>query len=366
MYYHSKEITEEIKDRVGRVADGAQLILGRETEEFERAIDEQLFVDSDRKSLLVSNGTVAIELAVRTLQEKGSNHAVFMPVLTVPMVKWAIERAGCVAFPVDVDSDTHCMSPQKAIAEMTQYRDTMGEWPFALLFVYTGAMMPRDLNILVKFCRDRGVQFIEDVSHAYRTIRLSDGLVPGTIGNAVCGSLFATKVLSVGEAGLVRFDNTEDYSLARTIRHQGKNASDVWVMNGYNFRASEYTAAVANVKLKHLSKEIAYRRAIVEEVYQPFTEKHGLCVPHVQLSIQHSYYKFVLQYPDAIHDEADMKAVTSPVSGAVHREILFDPVGQWPGARSVVTDHICAPLSSVDDAYRFCREYENLRFKENP
>ena len=369
MYYHSKEITDEIKDRVGHVADSMQLILGRETEEFERAVDEQLFVDAGRKSLLVSNGTVAIELAVRTLRGKKTvdNVAVFMPVLTVPMVKWAIERAGCVALPVDVSAYTHCMSPEKAMAEMTRYRDAEGEWPFALLFVYTGAMIPKDIDMLVDFCHARDVQFIEDVSHAYRTMRLSDGFVPGTVGNAVCGSLFATKVLSVGEAGIVRFDNPIDYSLARMIRHQGKNRQDIQMIDGYIFRASEFTAAVANVKLKHLSKEIAYRRFIVEQVYLPFADKHGLCVPHRQLGIQHSFYKFILQYPDAIRDELAMKVLGCPVSGAVHREIVFDDtaLGQWPGARQVVHDHICAPLNSMNAARRFCGQYEYARLKEN-
>ncbi len=346
MYYRPKEMVDEISDRVKRVASGTQLILGPETDEFETGIDQILFRDAARRSLLVSNGTVAIELVLRSLvaqsaDPKASN-TVLMPVMTVPMVKWAIERAGCVPVGIDIDAESHCMDVDKTV-EMIRTSQLFNKRVFAVLFVYTGGLMPRNIKMLVDFCFANGVQFIEDVSHAYSTTRRSDGWVPGTKGDAVCGSLFATKTLSIGEGGFVRFNDLGAYQTARIIRHQGKDSRDVMVMdNCYNFRASEYAAAVGNVKLKYLDGEVCHRRLILD-FYRNWVADRGFTMPDAKLEIDTGGYKAIVTVPDALHIELKLKRAGAWLPSAVHRDILFG--GDFPVAKQVAGGHICLPLN---------------------
>ncbi len=361
MYYRPQEMVMEIGERVKRVASGTQLILGPETDEFENGIDQILFRDSGRKSLFVSNGTVAIELALRALLQRYSDptarNIVLMPVMTVPMVKWAIERAGCAPVGVDVDAESHCLDVDKTI-EMIRVSRLFNKKILAVLFVYTGGLMPRNIEKLVEFCRANDVQFIEDVSHAYGTVRRSDGWIPGTKGDAVCGSFFATKTLSIGEGGFVRFRDLRAYETARIIRHQGKDGRDVMVMdNCYNFRASEYAAAVGNVKLKYLDGEICHRRSIID-LYRHWVADRGLTMPDAKLEIDTGGYKAIVTVPLAGKIEKDLMSKGLRLPSAVHRDILFD--GDWPVATKVADNHICLPLVSEEVAELFASVWSML------
>ena len=219
--------------------------------------------------------------------------------------------------------------------------------------------MPRNIQLLRDYCFDHGVQFIEDVSHAYKTMRAHDQWVPGTKGHAVCGSLFATKVLSLGEGGFVRFLNDQVYETAWMIRHQGKNKSDIQTLdNCYNFRASEYAAAVGNVKLKYLQGEILHRTGIVCDVYRPWVEERGLSLADHKMYISISHYKAILNVPNAIEIENDFRKKGFRLPSAVHRDILFD--GVWPGAEYVRDNHICLPLSSRAAAEEFIATWSEL------
>lgn len=371
MYYVDDQMVEEIRDSVGKVARSGQFVLGPQTTQFETLIDSELFVrkvDRDYQSLLVSNGTVAIELALRALKANRfrglRDISVLMPAMTVPMVKWAIVRAGCVPVPVDVDPLSHCMDPEKTLEEIRTC-EGYGDHPLAVVFVYTGGLIPKGIQELRRECAAKHIAFVEDISHAYRST--TGEWHAGCEGDAVCGSMFATKVLSVGEGGIVRFVDKTDYATARLIRNQGRDDRGRQVMdNCYNFRASEYTAAVASVKLRHLHKEIAHRERVVHEVLAPyFLSKHSdIVLPEVELGVIHSYYKFIVQFKGAAFVEQQLIANKVPVSGAVHRDVLF-PVTEFAGACSVTMNHICPPLNSVDHARAFIKGFEEVYARNN-
>jgi len=360
MYYIDTEMVEEIKEGAERVARSGTFVLGNETREFEEMCDAELFNRTQHKTLLVSNGTCAIELALRAMAPAAESRLVLMPVMTVPMVKWAIEKAGFEAVPMDVDPISQCMDVQKTM-------DYIKGWPkpkdvFAVVMVYTGGLIPARMRELVDFLKERDIRLIEDISHAYKSVSYfnDEPFNAGQHGDAVCGSMFATKVLSVGEGGIVRFSDWPTYRNAKLIRNQGRADNGVQCLDDcYNYRASEYTASIAKVKLQYLSREIGHRADIVRDVYLPYFSKHvGYKLPQVDLKVSHSYYKFIVQFQDADAYETKIAALGAPIAGAVHRTTLFP--NRFIQAEAVAKNHLCPPLNTADNARKFITIFEQV------
>ncbi|GEM_PF-3492345 len=360
MYHIDDEMVEEIKEGAERVARSGSFVLGRETKEFEDMCDRELFNSSEHKTLLVSNGTCAIELALRALSPFAKGKLVLMPAMTVPMVKWAIEKAGFVTVPMDIDPLSQCMDVEKVMDFIDG--GILHENVFAVVMVYTGGLIPARMKELVVFLKERGIRLVEDISHAYASESFLDGagFFAGENGDAVCGSMFATKVLSVGEGGIVRFNDDSAYRYGKLIRNQGRADNGVQCLDDcYNYRASEYTASVAKVKLKYLDREIGYRRTIVEDVYLPYFAKHvGYRLPQDTLNVSHSYYKFIVQFAGADEYEAKIAALGAPVAGAVHRTTLFP--NRFMQAEEVAKNHLCPPLNTLDNARKFITIFEQV------
>ena len=184
MYYMDEIISSEIAERTKKVAESGMFVLGPETEEFEVAMTEKLFKNDALDSLFVSNGTDAIELALWALKLTNSERKspyVLMPALTVPMVRWAVERAGFIPVPIDVNPATQCMDIDFAVQEMDRIHDFYGQYPFAVLFVYTGGIIPADIEDLCFACRLKHVFFIEPVGNPSEWLmgNFLDSFIPG-------------------------------------------------------------------------------------------------------------------------------------------------------------------------------------------
>jgi len=364
MYLVNDQQVEQMNTRIAKVARSGMFVLGKQTAEFESYCEQNLLKKKDRfqHTLLVSNGTVAIELALTALARRNDikGGGVLMPVMTVPMVKWAIEKAGFTPIMVDVDPNTHCMDVKK----VENVVDGCSIPIFGIVFVYTGGIIPYDIDMLASFAKEREIFFVEDISHAYQTTRDETRLRPwqwkaGCNGDAVCGSMFATKTLSVGEGGIVGFKDEGVYDVATIIRNQGRNAKGEQVLdNCYNYRASEYTAAIARVKAEWLYAEIAYRQIAANFIRRELA-RFSDC-SFLDANIEHDYYKLIVHVKDGRTIEAELRRRGYPVSGAVHRDLLCakDAESLYPGALDVIANHLCPSLNSADATEKFVKGME--------
>jgi dTDP-4-amino-4,6-dideoxygalactose transaminase len=363
MYFINDQQVEQINTRIAKVARSRMFVLGDQTADFESYCEENLLKQGDRfqHSLLVSNGTVAIELALIALARRNNirGGGVLMPVMTVPMVKWAIEKAGFTPIMVDVNPQTHCMDINSAMNAF-QLSNRIDFPIVGIVFVYTGGLVPFNIEELCRFAEMNNIFFVEDISHAYQTTRLHPmEWKAGCCGDAVCGSMFATKTLSVGEGGIVGFNDKGVYDVAKVIRNQGRNAKGEQVLdNCYNYRASEYTAAIARVKVEWLYPEIIHRKVAANIVRQEL-EKFSDC-SFLDKNIEHDYYKLIVRVKDGRTIEESLRRRGYPVAGAVHRELLCpkDAESAYPGAIDVIANHLCPPLNSGDTAEKFVKGME--------
>lgn len=291
--------------------------------------------DGRTEALLVANGTVALELAIRSAfysispTSMESHIKLGIPVLTVPMVKWAAERSGCVdeIRYLDVDPKTFC------IREIPNDLD-------GIVWVHTGGLMSKRTEQMLNECRKHNILIIEDISHAYGSS--CNGKKAGTIGHFVAGSFFGTKTLTCGEGGLVGTNSGTCYDFMKAMRNQGKNDKFEQVMEGYNYRASEFTAAIAYIRLLNLELEIAARRKIANEYDRVLGDGTEIRSVENELRCKTGLYKYIVRTRRAHKLDELMEGEGFSFTDWVHDRLLVH--GDFPGAEEIMDGHVCLQL----------------------
>jgi 3-amino-5-hydroxybenzoate synthase len=225
-------------------------IAGSEADAFER---EFARYQGAARALAVSNGTVAIELALSALGI-GRGDEVLVPAYTFISTATAVLAAGAVPVPVDVLPDTYCMDPQATAAAITPR--TRGILPVHM------AGHAADMDALVELAQAHGLALLEDAAHAQG----SDwkGRRVGALAQAGIFSFQSGKLMTAGEGGLVLSNDPELLERCFLFHSCGRPKTDRSYQHqllGSNARLAELQAAVLRVQLERLDAHIETRQA---------------------------------------------------------------------------------------------------------
>lgn len=329
---------------MGEVYDDRFWSLGEKTKAAEAMCSRKVF-GGLKKALLTNDGTHAIELCLRDINVQ--DKFVIVPAMTVPMVGWAVEQAGGIPLPADIDEGLQL----DLESVMDLYADH-GSDIAAIVLVHTGGLITPDIYEFVSFCRERGIQLVEDISHAQCSYIEVKGRqhFAGTFGDYAAFSMYATKVISAGEGGFAAKAGSTDGMEA--LRNQGKNKNQTFVRKGYNFRASEWTAAVALTKLAFLERELAHRRKMAA-LYDAAGVRglHNSRLLYGDWKMVPSFYKYIIRAPKEL--EQDLSHYT----GAVHRDGTYE---HFPNASNYSRNHVCLDLRSEDAVRTTVHELEAI------
>lgn len=206
--------------------------------------------------VFTSSGTTAIELALRARVPRAGGICL-MPSFTFVASAHAVTNAGLQPHLLDIDPTSLGLTPQ-LVAEALPTLETR---PAAVLVV-SPLGSPVDLQAWEEFERVHGVPVVVDAAAAAMSIT-DVSTIP------VCVSLHATKVLGVGEGGVVI---SSDRALCEAILSMtgfGFTASDrVSTRLGGNYRISEYTAAVGLAVLNGIAQREAHLLTLASEYGQ--------------------------------------------------------------------------------------------------
>jgi dTDP-4-amino-4,6-dideoxygalactose transaminase len=188
-------------------------------------------------------------------------------------------------------------------------------------------------------CRKDNITIIEDISHAYGSSY--NGRRAGTGGHFVAGSFFGTKVLTCGEGGFVGTHSKVCYDFMKVMRNQGKNDDFEQIMEGYNYRVNEFTAAIAFARLKRLEKELALR-GIIAEKYDMALREIDIRSVEKELGCMTGFYKYIVRTKHAHKLDERMENEGLSFTDWVHDKLLAQ--GNYPGAEEVADGHVCLQL----------------------
>lgn len=206
--------------------------------------------------LAVANGTVAIEIALKAAGIAPGDE-VIVPAYTWEGTVGPILLLNAVPIFVDIDPETYCMDPLQIEAAVTPRTR-------ALLPVHLG-MCFADLDAIGRIASKHKLAVIEDCAHAHGGRWRSKGA--GAWGDLGCFSFQSSKLMTSGEGGAVITNKLEYFERAQSYTNCGRaSATDRFHhrLIGFNFRLTEFQAALLEGQLRRLPALARVRQANME------------------------------------------------------------------------------------------------------
>lgn len=232
-------LVEEVLDRRWLSNDGPVL------HAFETKIQELLGVEH---VVVASNATIAIELALRAVCDKGE---VIVPSFTFVATAHAALWCGYTPVFADVDPVTHQLSA--ASVERCITPRTVAIMPVHLWGACTAAP---ELEALAA---RHGLAILFDAAHAFGC--RAGARKVGSFGAAEVFSFHATKFVNSGEGGAITTNDPDLAQRMRLMRNFGFMGYDNVVTLGTNAKMNEFSAAMGLTCLESLDDILAVNRA---------------------------------------------------------------------------------------------------------
>lgn len=199
--------------------------------------------------LFVTNGTVALQLAIKSLELKGDIITTpFSFVATTSSIVWE----NCKPVFVDIDSKSLNIDAKKieeAITEKTS----------AILATHVYGN-PCDVVEIEKIAKKHNLKVIYDGAHAFG-VEINGKSIFEYGDISVC-SLHATKIYHSTEGGLIITSDADLLKKIARMRNFGISGYDTFSNLGINAKNSELHAAMGLANLKYIDKIIDKRRKL--------------------------------------------------------------------------------------------------------
>jgi dTDP-4-amino-4,6-dideoxygalactose transaminase len=258
----------------------------KKVEEFEAAFAA---LHGVRYGVSCSNGTVALEVALRSLDIRCGDE-VIVPAITFVATASAVLLCHAAPVFVDIDPLTLNLSPAAVEAALTQRTK-------ALIAVHFGGQ-PADLDALGDIAKRHHLALIEDAAHAHGASWR--GAPVGNWGEAATFSFQMFKLLTSGEGGIVLTNSKETAERAWAYCNQGRRREGGWFEHftlGTNYRLTGFQAAVLIAQLAKLPGQTQTRRANVAHLRELLRSFKGLQLEEDDSRVTgNPYYLVTLRY----------------------------------------------------------------------
>ena len=233
--------------------------------------------------LFVTNGTVALQMAIKALDLKGEIITTpFSYVATTSSIVWE----GCVPVFVDIEPTSLNIDAAKIEAAITPLTTAI-----LATHVYGN---PCDVLLIEQIAVKHNLKVIYDGAHAFGIQVHGKSIFE--YGDISTCSLHATKLYHTIEGGLLV---TKDANLLKKlafIRNFGHDGAEAFAGLGFNGKNSEFHAAMGLANLNHI-EAIVKKRKELSEAYdiQLRSLKAQKPVWHNLATKNYSYYPIVLE-----------------------------------------------------------------------
>jgi hypothetical protein len=225
-------------------------------------LEKELLKYLNVKNLVaVTNGTIAIQLAIKALNLSGEIITTpFTWIATVSAIMW--ER--CKPVFADVQPDTFNIDPQKIEEKITDKTT-------AILPVHVFSN-PCDIEAIQKIADRYSLKVIYDAAHAMCVDYNGRSLLE--YGDISATSFHATKIFQSGEGGACITTDDKLHERLRRLRFFGHDENKDIIDEGMNGKMTEVHAALGLANLKWL-KDVLRNRREKYELYMDLLDKSG-------------------------------------------------------------------------------------------
>lgn len=231
----------------------------------------------------VSNGTIALQIAIKALELKGEVITTpFSYVATTSTIVWE----GCNPIFVDIDPETLNINPtliENAITEKTT----------GILATHVFGN-PCDIDAIRKIADRHGLKVIYDAAHCFGTKYQGESVF--NYGDISTASFHATKLFHTIEGGAIITQNPEVTNKVQRMRNFGHAGPGNFEEVGINGKNSEFHAAMGLCNLKYIG-EILKRRKKQWLTYNQLFKEVGLQSTTINsyADYNYSYYPVIFE-----------------------------------------------------------------------
>ena len=272
-----------------------------------------------RYAIALSNGTLALDVALRAL-DIGPGDEVIVTPRTFMASATCVVTAGATPVFADVDPESGNLTAQ-TIARVLTPR-TKAVIPVHL------AGWPCDMDPIMALAREHGFFVIEDCAQAHGA--KYKGRSVGSIGHVGAWSFCQDKIMTTGgEGGMVTTDDEALWSRMWSYKDHGKSYDAVynrshepgyrWVHEsfGTNWRMLEMQGVIGRIQLRRMQAWHEQRARHARRLADGLRSIAELHVPAVPADSTHAWYKFyAFVRPEALGAEWDRDRVMVSINAA--------------------------------------------------
>jgi len=251
-------------------------------------IELKRFLDVQH-TLFVTNGTIALQLAIKALDLKGEIITTpFSFIATTSSIVWE----GCAPVFVDIDPLSLNIDPSKIEAAITDKTSAI-----IATHVYGN---PCDVLAIKDIATRHNLKVIYDAAHAFGVNLYGKSVFE--YGDVSTCSLHATKLYHSVEGGLVFTPYPNLLKKIAHMRNFGFNGPESFLELGINGKNSEFHAAMGLANLAYV-EEILEKRKKLTETYDYYTRNLRARKPkwHESASKNYAYYPLVFEDSALMH-----------------------------------------------------------------
>lgn len=228
--------------------------------------------------LLLANGTIAIQIAIKALKLKGEIITTpFSYVATVSSIVWE----HCTPVFVDIDPETLCIDSSKIEEKITE--NTTG-----ILATHVFGNMC-DVDTIDTLAKKHDLKVVYDAAHCFGVEY--KGVSAFNYGDIATTSMHATKLFHTGEGGAVFCNDASLLKRAFSQHNFGHTGYEAIDQVGINGKISELQAAMGLSVLPYIS-EIIEKRKKVSELYKKKLQTDKITYQKLSEAIEYNYAYF--------------------------------------------------------------------------
>ena len=270
IFYGKQLIDEEDIQAVTEVLKSDYLTCGPKIGEFEKALTDYT---GAKYAVAVSNGTAALHCACIAAGIGPRDEVITTPITFAASANCVLY---CGARPVfaDINPTTYNIDPSSIREHIT------GRTKAVVAVDFTGQAV--EYEAIRAICDEYNLMFIEDAAHSLGT--KYNGKQVGSLADMTTFSFHPVKTITGGEGGAILTNNPEYHKRLVLAHTHGITHEQDWMMDaphegpwyyeqialGYNYRITDFQAALIISQMKKLDKFIARRKEIVQRYNEAF------------------------------------------------------------------------------------------------
>ncbi len=272
-----------------------------------------------KHAVAVNTGTAALHAAVMAVGVRRDDE-VILPAFTFVATAEAVVLAGGRPVFADIDPKTYNLAPsavEKALTKKTKAILPVDLYGFSA-----------DMKPLREIAAKHNLGLVEDAAQAHGTTY--EGKSAGSIADAACWSLYASKNMMTGEGGMVTTNDDQIDETLRMIRTHGEKAKYASLMMGNNYRMFELQAAIGIVQMQKLPSFIAKRRQNAEQLTKILQKNNKLILPYESKDRQHSWYLYTARLKDGTEAQRNKLLDDLKAKGIGAEAYYVNPINLMP------------------------------------